>query len=706
MKKARLLSLVLVICACLLCALVVTSCGGNTNTQTGGTNTNTGTDNTNTETDDGGEEEDELYTYTVYFENQNGQPIEGVNAQLCLPGGFCLPPKTSDAEGVCRFQFTELTNLEIQINAVPDGYIMIEGYIPFPEGKTSRVVTIEQNVTYTVTASDLYGQKLENILVELYKEEGDELVDSKISGSNGRVEFTVSPDKYYAVVKHAYDNGAFKLIGDTNVVSFEKSKNMQVQFTILDAKIDYSILLKNPDGTPKAGANVKLYNSKFALVEEATTGDDGVASFNVQNGTYYAATSLETQWAKTVIFEKNGQVSAEITIENVVPGADKQHPIMILGNTIEVDFEVGAQIWYSVPFAKGKTVEINATDIEILYGGKTNKPQNGKITLQLKEDGEAAFRIKSTASATVSLTGEIYKLGSLETPNKITVDSQYTFTGVTVEENGRVYYTFVADKDGTIRIATETDYAVVTINGNPFKKSVKAGDTVVICFYTQKEVGDTLSAPAATIDAELEFAQTKADYDVSVKVDNTPGASLTVELYEKVGDNYVLVTSGVANEEGKIVFAEIDEKATYYVKAIFGEEYEAVNEYEPFADETSITVYVTHKRDGSQMYPFLVDSENGTNTTEVVFEANGEVWYTLFYITGSTITIDNANATVELYTQTGDGSPEAVTTLTGTVLSYTLDGSFGTTTRLLIKISLNEAGTVNLTYTAPQIEEE
>ena len=706
MKKTRLLSLVLVICALLICALVVTSCGGNTNTQTGGTNTNTGTGGTNTETDDGGEEENELYTYTVYFENQNGQPIEGVNAQLCLPGGFCLPPKTSDAEGVCRFQFTELTNLEIQINSVPDGYIMIEGYIPFPEGKTSRVVTIEQNVTYTVTASDLYGQKLENILVELYKEEGDELVESKISGSNGRVEFTVSPDKYYAVVKHAYDNGAFKLIGDTNVVSFEKTKNMQVQFTILDAKIDYSILLKNPDGTPKAGANVKLYNSKFALVEEATTGDDGVASFKVQNGTYYATTSLATQWAKTVIFEKNGQVSAEVTIENVVPGADKQHPIMILGNTIEVDFEAGAQVWYSVPFAKGKTVEINSTDIEILYGGKTNKPQDGKITLQLKEEGEAAFRIKSTADVTTSLTGEIYKLGSLETPNKITVDSQYTFTGVTVEENGRVYYTFVADKDGTIRIATETDYAVVTINGNPFKKSVKAGDTVVICFYTQKEVGDTLSAPAATIDAELEFAQTKADYDVSVKVDNTPGASLTVELYEKVGDNYVLVTSGVANEEGKIVFAEIDEKATYYVKAIFGEEYEAVNEYEPFADETSITVYVTHKRDGSQMYPFLVDSENGTNTTEVVFEANGEVWYTLFYITGSTITIDNANATVELYTQTGDGSPEAVTTLTGTVLSYTLDGSFGTTTRLLIKISLNEAGTVNLTYTAPQIEEE
>ena len=703
MKKTRLLSLVLVICALLLCALVVASCGGNTNTQTGGTNTNTNTGNTDNpgNTDDGGDE-DELYTYTVYFENQNGQPIEGVNAQLCLPGGFCLPPKTSDAEGVCKFQFTELTNLEIQINAVPDGYIMIEGYIPFPEGKTSRVVTIEQNVTYTVTASDLHGQKLENILVEFYKEDGDVLVATQVTGTNGRAEFTASPDKYYAVVKHAYDNGAFNLISDSNVFSFEKSKNMQVQFAILTENIDYVVSL---NGENSDGITVNLYNSKYEVIKTGET-VDGEVTFKVPNGLYFAEILVpDGKYAKTVIFEKNGKTSANVEIENVKAGSDKQHAIMILGD-INLNLEAGEQLWYSVPFAKGKTLKVENASVEILYGGKTNKPNDGVIKLELKEEGEASFRITSKAAEAITVAGEIYKLGSLETPNPIAVDSTYIFTDVSVDANGRVYYSFVAGKDGTVRVETETDYAVITINGNVGKKSVKAGDTVVICFYTYKQVGDTVSAPAAEIDAELSFEKTYADYTVTVKVDNNYAEGMTVELYEYVNGEYVFVATGTTNADGEYTFENLVETADYYVKAIYASEYETVKEYESFADEVEMVVYVTHKRDGSQLYPYLVDSESGTNTTEVVFTEGGDVWYTLFYIQGSTISIDNKDATVTLYRQSGDGAPTLVATIAGESLEHVIEGDYGTTTRLLIKVTLNSAGSVNLTYTPPQVEEE
>ena len=169
-----------------------------------------------------------------------------------------------------------------------------------------------------------------------------------------------------------------------------------------------------------------------------------------------------------------------------------------------------------------------------------------------------------------------------------------------------------------------------------------------------------------------------------------------------------MVGEGTTDANGKYIFAGLVETADYYIKAIYTEEYETISEYIPFGDETEITVYITHKRDGSQKYPFLVDSEDGTNTTEVVLEANKEVWYTLFYITGATISIDNQNASVEIYTQTGDGEPVAVTTLTGETLSYMLSENYGTTTRVLVKITIKngEAGTVNLTYTAPVVEDE
>ena len=709
MKNKRLFSLLLVICALVVCALIVTACGGtgttdnNNNNNNNNNNTNTNNGNTNTGN------ENEGYTYTVYFENQNGDPIEGVNAQLCQPGGFCLPPKTSDADGVCKFEFSELLPLEIQINEVPEGYIKLEGYIPFPEGKTSKVVTIQQNLTYTVTASDLYGQKLDNILVELYKEMGeeDELVESKITGENGRVEFTVSPDKYYAVVKHAFSNQAFKLVADSDVITFDKTKNVQVQFTISNDDIDYSVSLKDENGTAKAETTINVYNSRFELLTTVKTNSEGVATFKAPNGTYFVSAELgdNTKYAKTTILEKNGATNADINIEAVAAGSDKQHPIMLLGN-INITLDSGAQLWYSVPFAKGKTVEINSSDVEVLYGGKTNKPSNGTILLNLKEEGEAAFRIKSTASEQVNVNGEIYKLGSAETPIEILVDSAYEFEGVVVEENGRVYYSFIAQKDGTIRITTDTENAVVSINGNIGKKSVQKDDLVVICFYTFKQVGDSISAPAATIDAELEFALTQADYEVTVKVDNQAGKDIEIELYEYVGTEYKYLNKGVCGDNGTYTFENLDEKATYYIKAIYGEDYETISTYNAFGDETAITIYVTHKRDGSLMYPYLVDSEIENNKTEVTLESNKEVWYTLFYITGATVSVDNQNVKAEIYTQTGDGEPVAVTTLTGENLEYVLNGNFGTTTRLLIKFSSSEDTTLNLTYTAPVVEEE
>ena len=140
----KILALALVLLTVLACTFVFASCGGSngtdTDTSTGtGTQTDTSTNTgDSTDTGTGGNTDGEPVTYTVYFQNQNGQPIEGINAQVCLPGGFCLPPRTSDAEGVCKFQYTEIAALEIQVNSVPNGFIKPEGYIPFPDGSQHK----------------------------------------------------------------------------------------------------------------------------------------------------------------------------------------------------------------------------------------------------------------------------------------------------------------------------------------------------------------------------------------------------------------------------------------------------------------------------------------------------------------------------------------------------------------------------------------
>lgn len=704
----KILALALVLLTILACSFVFVSCGGDNGTDTD-TTTNTGsggqtTDTDTTDTGTGDTTDDEPVIYTVYFENQNGQPIEGINAQVCLPGGFCLPPKTSDAEGVCKFQYTEIAALEIQINSVPNGFIKPEGYIPFPEGKTSRVVTIQQNETYTVTATDLHGNRLANILVELYKQEGDELVESMITESNGRATFVVSPDKYYAKVSHAYANGAFTFLNETDTVTFENGKNAQIQFVVLSTPIDYTAIIKDEGGNKVSGATVKFYNEEFDMVYEGTTDENGEAKASLRNGSYYVCAYLDGKYVKAETVQRNGIVTLEMTCQNVTPGCDRDHPIMILGD-LDVTQAGGTQLWYSVPNAKGKTVEIASSDVEVLYGGKTHKAENGKVEFILKETGEAAFRIKCTASEETQIIGEIYKLGSLKTPEEIEVVNDYTFDGVNIGEGEKYYFSFVASTSGTVKVTTDTENAVISINGVRFKKSVEAGDLVVICFYTEKVAGETVTNPAAEISASLTFGESKAEYSATVKVDNENKSDVTVELFYLNGEEYESRGTYTSDANGIVSFGELTETAKYFIKASYGEDYEAVDEYIPFGDENDVTVYITHKRDGSMLYPFLVDADSETNSTEVTVGDGGEVWYTLFYITGSTISIDNSLATVEIYTQSGDGAPSLQATLSKESLSYVLESDYGTTTRVLIKITCQGGGSLNLAYVTPKIEE-
>lgn len=705
----KILALALCMLLSIACILVLASCGSGTGTDTD-TNTNTG-DQTDTSTNTGNQTDtstggntDEPVIYTVYFQNQNGQPIEGINAQVCLPGGFCLPPRVSDAEGVCKFQYTEIAALEIQVNSVPSGFIKPEGYIPFPDGRTSAVVTVQQNETYTVTATDLHGNRLPNILVELYKTDGDELIESKITESNGRVSFVVNPDKYYAKVSHAYANGAFTLVNETNVVSFENGKNAQIQFVVVDAPIQYKAVIKDSSGAFVPGASVTFYNKDFESVFTAESDENGEVKASLKNGSYYVIALVEGKYVKAKTVQRSGEVNIEMLCEDVTPGCDRDHPIMIMGN-IDVAQAGGSQLWYSVPNAQGKTVEIESSVIEVLYGGKTYKPQDGKIEFILKEASEASFRIKCTAGEETQITGEIYKLGSIKTPDEIEVDSEYTFTDVKIGEGEKYYYSFVASKDGTVKVTTDTENAVITINGARFKKSVEAGELVIICFFTEQLSGDTVTSPAADISASLTFGESNAEYTATVKVDNEDKAGVTVELYYLSGEEYQLMGEYVSGENGIVSFGELIETAKYFIKASYGDDYEAVEEYIPFRDENDVIVYITHKRDGSALYPFLVDADSETNSTEVNVNDGGEVWYTLFYITGSTISIDNSFASAEIYTKSGDGAPELMATLTSDNLSFVLESDYGTTTRVLIKITCQGGGTVNLTYVAPSFEE-
>lgn len=716
MSKLKKLFLVLVACTILCTALLISSCGGDgenvdtsTNTQTDtstNTNTNTGTGtNTNTSTDV--ESENGKTYYYVYFIDQNGMPIEGVNVQICKDG-LCLRAQISDANGRTKFEYKEKTDFKIQINSVPEGCVYPgNDYISFPEGKTTAMVEITRLQKYTITASDMHGNRLPNILVELYNKATNELVDSFITEENGRAVFEVAPDEYYAIIKHANDNAAFVLTGSEGDNKIElTSKNVQVQFVVLDDNIDYTVTL----GSEGNGAEVKLYNENFELIDTKTAGDDGVVVFNVPNGSYYAVSSLDGHYIKPVIFQKNGKVSESVDVL-LGKGGSKENPIYLLGE-FDITIAAGEELYVYIPNAQGKNIKIESETLKVrcLERGMNFTIANGIIDndLMAGENGGSLLKITTNkAEGTDSIKGVIYEPGTEKTPYVLDIsDAISNGMTVSVDENGRVYYSFVADKDGTITATTETEYAVISINGNPFKKSVKEGDTVLICFYTAQEVGDNIEHPAAEITASFTYALVQADYKVTTVRDSEISGGVTVELYEKIGDEYKKIETVVSGENGEIVFANMTEAANYYIKVVCDEKYETPVEYTPFGDENEITVYTNHVRDGSIEYPFLIASSESEETESVVVTLDGTTkWYTSFYVQGAQVSIDNGSATVKIYTATsGEDEPTLVATLTGDALLYTLASDLGTTARVLISVEGTE-GNVTLSFVAPEIQE-
>lgn len=154
MNKKTLTGLLSVLCV-LLCALVLLcACGGDNNpTDTGSTEVTTEasapvTDpSTNEETNPETDPEtvvDGKVTYTIIVVDADGNPVEGVDVQMCDVDGVCLLPVKTDANGVATFEKDEATYY-VTIAACPEGFVAdSETKHSFAEGTTEMTITLEK----------------------------------------------------------------------------------------------------------------------------------------------------------------------------------------------------------------------------------------------------------------------------------------------------------------------------------------------------------------------------------------------------------------------------------------------------------------------------------------------------------------------------------------------------------------------------------
>ena len=150
MNKKTLTGLLSVLCV-LLCALVLLcACGGDNNpteTDSAEVTTEAPAPVTDPETNEETDPEtvvDGKVTYTIIVVDADGNPVEGVDVQMCDVDGVCLLPVKTDANGVATFEKDEATYY-VTIAACPEGFVAdSETKHSFAEGATEMTVTLEK----------------------------------------------------------------------------------------------------------------------------------------------------------------------------------------------------------------------------------------------------------------------------------------------------------------------------------------------------------------------------------------------------------------------------------------------------------------------------------------------------------------------------------------------------------------------------------
>ena len=76
--------------------------------------------------------------YVITVLDENGNPLEGAEVQLCIKGGMCLIPDFTGADGIVKKSANEAT-YEVTVRLA--GYVTAE-YVSFPEGSKELTIVL------------------------------------------------------------------------------------------------------------------------------------------------------------------------------------------------------------------------------------------------------------------------------------------------------------------------------------------------------------------------------------------------------------------------------------------------------------------------------------------------------------------------------------------------------------------------------------
>ena len=566
---------------------------------------------------------------TVNVLDDNNDAVEGAQIQL-YQGEYAFGGELiTDADGVAS-GFVALTSGEFSAKVIKytfnaNKYELSKAPVAFGVGEYEGFIEVNTKKALVVKISTLMeSAPLAGIKIKLWLDNSFE--DTAVTDANGMVQFeNVGNGKYS--IEIVFESPAYVAIG----ASEEDGRHYFGDSSVLDitvvelTHITYTVNVSNG----VAGQTVRVYdvdNAEFVDAGVLVTDENGTVTFDAPHGNYTVVLVTEDgKYAKPVSFEKGGKAVGTIEVTEKVAGSSKEAPIILTLGEFTFDFAAGEAVWFAIPNANGKCFKIGAEVIFTFEG------------LVEGVDGCYCFTAEKGEMAVFSVTSDVNVDGMwMETQAPGTVHNPIEVGGnaacdTTVYAGAIVYYSYTADKDGTLIVTIDGDVMVffdefyygLNMEAGVYMYPVKAGQTILVSLD-----GSNLMKGLDTV-VNFSIEEKKLDYTISVTKDGDLAQGVVVILYANDGEKLIEVARGTTDESGMLVFEDVVFAGNYVIKAECPEGFTYIMEEIELGLEVYGSYYLTKIKTGEADAPFEFDTTDELKETAEVKE-NGTVWYTLY----------------------------------------------------------------------------
>lgn len=310
---------------------------------------------------------------------------------------------------------------------------------------------------------DLDGNPVQNALVKIYDNEGNEIAQVK-TDENGKYILELEDEGEYQVI------ATIPGYGDKELVTIDENwdNNAILEMTLEPTNTAQGIV-RNEDGSIAAGVKVELKDEEGNVLFSGLTDEDGYYQFPLfeENQTYIAtATDGVKTGSETFTTDENYDSLANKDIALASSGTFVEGIVLdkdgapVEGVEVKI-FEAGGDLIaitqtdekgnYHFDLEKDKDYQVLAvTDgyeaLENIYTGD-NYDSNNKLNLQLEPVGKESFALVEDNGSKEGIENVLVTLVDNETGNKITTktDSKGEFT-ISIKPDHS--YTINLDKEG------------------------------------------------------------------------------------------------------------------------------------------------------------------------------------------------------------------------------------------------------------------